>query len=258
MLTGSYLSRQPSHIIDVTEFRDAIRLFYGTKEVADYNRIKLDELGQPVACINARHSSTAAKNISTNEMSGLEPVIYLAKEARVMLTMNLWPSVGLCNGATGKVVDIIYQNGHQPPDLPVAVIVQFDDYKGPSISETIPSCVPICPITISSGTSTKHERQKLPLRLAWALTTHKSQGLTLSNAWINIGKTESALGLAYIAISRVKMLRKLVIEPMTFERLAKIGSSSNLQFRIAEEIRVDKLAQSIYSTYHQSVLQTST
>ena len=27
--------------------------------------------------------------------------------AKVMLTMNLWPSIGLCNGATGIVVDII-------------------------------------------------------------------------------------------------------------------------------------------------------
>ena len=45
-------------------------------------------------------------------MSGLEPVVFLAKCARVMLTMNLWSSVGLCNGATGTVVDIIYQINH--------------------------------------------------------------------------------------------------------------------------------------------------
>lgn len=37
-----------------------------------------------------------------------------------MLTMNLWANVGLCNGATGKVIDIIYENGHNPPDLPIA------------------------------------------------------------------------------------------------------------------------------------------
>ena len=58
-------------------------------------------------------------------MSVLEPVVFLAKGARVMLTMNLWASVGLCNGATGTVVDIIYQNNHQPPDLPIAVMVEF-------------------------------------------------------------------------------------------------------------------------------------
>ena len=47
-------------------------------------------------------------------MSGLEPVVFLAKGARVMLTMNLWSIVCLCNGATGTVVDIIYQNNLQP------------------------------------------------------------------------------------------------------------------------------------------------
>ena len=52
-------------------------------------------------------------------MSELEPVFFLAKGARVMFTMNLWSSVGLCNGAIGTVADFIYQNNHQPPDLPM-------------------------------------------------------------------------------------------------------------------------------------------
>ena len=64
-------------------------------------------------------------------MSGLEPVVFLAKGARVMLTMNLWSIVSLCDGATGTVVYFIYQNNHQPPDLPTAVIVEFENYRGP-------------------------------------------------------------------------------------------------------------------------------
>ena len=61
-------------------------------------------------------------------MYGLEPTLLISKNALVMLTMNLWPSVGLCNGATGTVVDIIYTTPHNPPDLSVAVIVNFDNY----------------------------------------------------------------------------------------------------------------------------------
>ena len=58
--------------------------------------------------------------------------------------------------------------------LPTAVVVQFDNYRGPSISETVPSCVPVCPITASTQLSDGlHERQQLPLRLAWAITIHK-------------------------------------------------------------------------------------
>lgn len=68
-------------------------------------------------------------------MSGLVPILFLARNASVMLTMNLWPEVGLCNGATGKVVDIIFAENHSPPDLPIAVMVKFDYYTGPSFTE---------------------------------------------------------------------------------------------------------------------------
>ena len=76
-------------------------------------------------------------------MSGLEPVIFPAKGAHVMLTMNLWTDAGLCNGASGTVLYFIYVTNEQPPDLPIAVVVKFNDYRGPSISDDIPGCVPI-------------------------------------------------------------------------------------------------------------------
>ena len=123
---------------------------------------------------------------------------------------------------------------HQPPDLPIAVVVQFDNYRGPSLSDSWPSCVPICSITVSSQESnTYHERQQLTLKLACALTIHKSQGLTLPKAWIDIGKSERTAGVSYVAISRVKM---------TFQRLSSLTLSANLQFRLDEEARLDHLA----------------
>jgi ATP-dependent DNA helicase PIF1 len=162
-------------------------------------------------------------------MSGLEPVVFLAKGARVMLTMNLWSSVGLCNGATGTVVDIIYHNNHQPPDLPIAVMVEFENYRGPLFEQNQPLCIPICPITVTSHTEVGlHERQQVPLRLAWALTIHKSQGLTLPKAWIDIGKSERTAGVSYVAISRVKSLTSCVIEPMTYERLIYLNKPLSL------------------------------
>ena len=100
-------------------------------------------------------------------MSGLQPVVFLAKGARVMLTMNLWSSIGRCNGATGTVIDMVYENNHQPPDLPIAVIVEFENYRGPVFNENQPLCIPIYPITVPSQTEIGfHERQQLPLRLA--------------------------------------------------------------------------------------------
>ena len=75
------------------------------------------------------HSSATEKKISPSDISGLEPGVFLAKGAKVMLTMNFWASVGLYNGATGTIIDYIYQVEQQPPQLPEAV----NDYNSPSI-----------------------------------------------------------------------------------------------------------------------------
>ena len=244
------LTRQPSNVTNLCDFEDSTRLFYSNEQVGNYNHEQLIKLEHPIAHINARHSSALAKKISSDDMSGLEPIVFLAKGARVMLTMNLWSSVGLCNGATGTVVDIIYQNNHQPPDLPIAVIVEFENYRGPVFNENQPLCIPIYPITVTSQTEIGfHERQQLPLRLAWALTIHKSQGLTLPKAWIDIGKSERTAGVSYVAISRVKSLASCVIEPMTYERLTRLKSSANLQYRLEEENRLDQLAQATSSAF---------
>ena len=116
------------------------------------------------------------------------------------------------------------------------------NYRGPGFIDSQPSCVPICPVTVSlqSGNSL-HERQQLPLRLAWALTIHKSQGLTLPKAWIDIGKTEKSPDITYVALSRVQNLSSCVIE--SFERLTALKSSRNLTFRLQEEERLDHLTQ---------------
>ena len=100
-----------------------------------------------------------------------------------MLTIYLWASVGLCNGATGTIVDIMYAVPRSPPDLPIAVLVKFDDYRGPSFSDDLTSSVPICPITVpAQSLQGIHERQQLIQQLAYALTIHKSQDLTLRKA----------------------------------------------------------------------------
>jgi uracil-DNA glycosylase len=54
-------------------------------------------------------------------------------------------------------------------------------------------------------------RSQIPLKLAYAVTTHKSQGATLDCALIDIGSNIFEFGQAYVALSRVRSLDSLYI-----------------------------------------------
>ena len=45
-----------------------------------------------------------------------------------MLRTNLWTAGGLINGTLGYVREIIYSNNDSPPQLPKAIMVEFDSY----------------------------------------------------------------------------------------------------------------------------------
>ena len=96
---------------NVNDFRQhSVRLCYHIEKVAELNMSNLKSLNQPIAMTKARHS-LGAQTLSADHMGGLEPVSYLSKGTKVMLTMNLWTDVGLCNGAIGTVLDFVYVGG---------------------------------------------------------------------------------------------------------------------------------------------------
>ena len=127
-----------------------------------------------------------------------------------MLKANLWINKGLVNGALGYIRKIIYQPEHSPPiNPPDVLMIEFDNYFGP----TVDNLVPIPQITKNwFSKSIKCTRKQFPIELAWAITIHKSQGLTLNQAVIDIGEKEMSLGLTYVALSRVKTLKGILFQ----------------------------------------------
>ncbi|CAB4437347.1 unnamed protein product [Rhizophagus irregularis] len=130
-----------------------------------------------------------------------------------MLTANLQTDTGLVNGSMGIVQDIIFKEDQGPPSLPIAVLISFDNYKGPTITslETFKikrqnaeiqySIAGITTWNSKSGTPCLH--LQIPVRLAWAITVHKSQGLTLRKATIDLSDKEFTTDLSFVAVSQV-------------------------------------------------------
>ena len=191
------LTRSPHKVVNQAAFSNCLRLFYDKKSVAEYNQSKLRELGTPIAQINALHSGSQAASASPDDAGGLKPILFLAKKSRVMLTMNIWQQVGLCNGAAGTINEILYK---RPPDLPLAVLVDFDTYTGPQFLTDNPKCVPISPTCFEwASNGSRLSRQQVPLQLRYAITIHKSQGQTIPSWVIDIGKKELAAGCTFVA-----------------------------------------------------------
>ena len=68
--------------------------------------------------------------------------------------------------------------------------------------------------------------------LGYAITIHKSQGMTLDKAIIDIGDSERSLGLTYVGFSRVTKLEGIMIEKIfTKQRLDAIATSRSFQLR---------------------------
>jgi ATP-dependent exoDNAse (exonuclease V) alpha subunit len=58
--------------------------------------------------------------------------------------------------------------------------------------------------------------EQYPLKLAWAITIHKSQGLTFERVCLNFGRGAFAAGQTYVALSRCKTLEGLQLRTRIF------------------------------------------
>lgn len=187
--------RYPAHIILTT-----------TNALADeINAANMQSLAdRPLAFSATWSGEFDLKSAPTSES------LVLKKNSRVML-LNNDPEGRWINGTLGTILD--FEILEQENDDVTAVIVKLDD--GPQVNVT--------PYTWTAYRTTYNEDEaklqtkpigtytQIPLKPAWAVTIHKSQGKTFERVMIDIGNGAFASGQIYVALSRATSLEGILL-----------------------------------------------
>ncbi len=123
-----------------------------------------------------------------------EPLLTLKKGAKIMMLVNdkYW-----VNGDIGTVEDL------GPSYIRVNIrgaLYSIEPHTWQEVKyEPLPAGNKLIPVV--KGTFTQY-----PLKLAWAITIHKSQGLTFDSICLDMGRGAFASGQTYVALSRARTL----------------------------------------------------
>ncbi len=176
------------------------RLNKDTERNAEYTRLYTHNID--VDAVNKRHldlidGDERSYEMSTKGTTGLTETLkksclspeklILKKGARVMFTKNN-PEGGYVNGTLGVVKD-------------------FNSFGDPIVETVSGMNFTVAPQAwkIEEEGKVKAEISQLPLRLAWAITVHKSQGMSLDYMEVDLSKS-FVRGMGYVALSRVRSL----------------------------------------------------
>lgn len=188
----------------------------GLEVPADITITKLYSHNQDVEHINDSHLQAIAQEAKTFVMetygtqakveqlakSVLAPeVLVLKVGAEVMFVANNFAD-GFANGSRGRVVD--FKDGKPVVELQRNRRRITVDLHSWSLEE--------------DGRERARVSQ-LPLRLAWAITIHKSQGMSLDGAEIDLSRAFTP-GMGYVALSRVRSLDGIYLKGINNQALA--------------------------------------
>lgn len=190
-------------------------------DVDKINQAKLDELyGDEYAYSQTTTGTT--NYVEALQRSVLAPAELKLKEGALVMAVKNASDRKYVNGSIGivKGFDIL-------TEYP---IVEFRNGK----------TVTMLPDTweLRDGDKKRASIMQIPLRLAWAITVHKSQGMTLDAARINLAKA-FVEGMGYVALSRVKNLNSLYLAGLNRMALRVSEDAMRINVQLLEKTSLD-------------------
>jgi len=211
------------------------KLYTHNLDVDKINNEELEKLPSKPHIFKFTHEGSKANIEKIFKSSLVSEQLTLKKDAVVMFIKNNLEK-GYINGTTGVVIDF-----SKDDKLPIVKLsngytikVELDDWT----------------IENDNGKITAKVSQ-LPLKLAWAITIHKSQGMTLDAAQIDLSKTFE-VGQGYVALSRIKNIDGLKLMGFNDTALSVDPLILSIDDRIKQ---ASQKAKDNISTYSNSQLE---
>lgn len=182
-----------------------------TKQVANaINAEKLSELPPPQYLSKAEVKGDFVKYLKTSGESLPAPEqLRLKKNALVMLLVNDREK-RFVNGTAAIVLNVDNEKHMVTLLLETGKQIDCEPHTWESVDYIWN------PETQSIETQITGSYRQYPMQLAWAITTHKSQGRTLNHAIINFEGGVFAPGQTYVALSRTRRIKDIkLLNPLT-------------------------------------------